>query len=86
MDYFLEKKSFIKEKGKCFYCWSREKLTLDHIQPISKGGDKFDKNNWQVLCLKCNRNKADKILILKPCSIKLKPRKQRPGKGFRLYK
>ncbi len=34
-------------------------MTKDHIIPINKGGrDKL--NNFQTLCLECNRKKADK--------------------------
>ena len=30
----------------------------DHIRPISEGGDKFDYNNLQALCKKCNASKT----------------------------
>lgn len=35
-------------------------LTVDHIFPISKGGDDTS-DNRQVLCAKCNFDKADKL-------------------------
>ena len=37
-------------------------LEVDHIIPISKGG-MTEENNLQTLCWKCNRAKADKIII-----------------------
>ena len=44
----------------CKHCGTDDKLTLDHIIPVSKGGeDKFD--NLQVLCRSCNSIKGDKI-------------------------
>lgn len=48
------------EVGKCIKCGSTEKLTIDHIIPLSKGGSKAQ-SNWQILCLKCNRAKKDRI-------------------------
>ena len=35
-------------------------LEIDHIVPISKGGKTID-TNLQVLCVKCNRKKSNKI-------------------------
>lgn len=56
-----------------------EELAIDHIKPISLGGDMFDKNNLQTLCkrtchyaktkndvrelTKMNREKADKLIL-----------------------
>lgn len=35
-------------------------LEVDHIKPVSKGGAVFDKDNLQILCEDCNREKSDK--------------------------
>ena len=43
--------------------WS---ATLDHIVPISKGGDPADINNLQLAHLQCNRIKASRRLITAP--------------------
>lgn len=43
----------------CVYCSSRENLTVDHILPISKGGDSR-RYNLQILCQPCNVKKANK--------------------------
>ena len=53
------KTRFIKEKGECARCHKKENLTIDHIIPRSKGGARYDKRNWQVLCNKCNQWKKD---------------------------
>ena len=37
-------------------------MTVDHIIPISKGGDELDMSNLQIMCTKCNSKKGDKIL------------------------
>jgi 5-methylcytosine-specific restriction endonuclease McrA len=39
-----------------------EKVAIDHIQPISKGGDPWDLGNLQVLHLACNIRKGNKWL------------------------
>lgn len=46
--------------GKCVNCGSSEKITIDHIIPVSKGGTN-DTNNLQPLCSHCNSSKGTKI-------------------------
>jgi len=36
--------------------------TIDHIVPLSKGGDKYLKVNCCIACKKCNRKKGNKVL------------------------
>lgn len=50
---------FRRDDHKCVYCGSRERLTLDHVKPKSKGGE----NTWNNLvtcCGDCNVKKGDK--------------------------
>lgn len=55
------KRRFLKNKqGKCAFCGSVKKLTIDHIIPKSKGGSGRYKN-LQVLCKDCNVNKGNKV-------------------------
>lgn len=49
-----------RDGGKCAKCGSKNKLEFDHIIPVSKGGSNTERN-IQLLCEKCNREKADKI-------------------------
>ena len=46
---------------KCVYCESDENIEMDHIIPLSKGGD-HNINNIQPLCRSCNAKKGNKIL------------------------
>lgn len=46
--------------NKCCKCESTEKLEVDHIIPVSKGGTDFE-HNLQVLCRSCNAKKGNKI-------------------------
>jgi 5-methylcytosine-specific restriction endonuclease McrA len=49
---------FKRDDGKCQYCGSKKKLTIDHIIPKSKGGQ----STWFNLvtaCNKCNSKKGN---------------------------
>lgn len=50
-----------RDKGSCVMCGSRENLHFDHIIPYSRGGSSKDARNVQILCLKHNLEKHDKI-------------------------
>jgi 5-methylcytosine-specific restriction endonuclease McrA len=48
----------------CVYCGKRyNELTIDHIVPISKGGE-HDINNTVPACRSCNASKNDRPLLL----------------------
>lgn len=44
----------------CQGCGSKEHLCIDHILPVSRGGDSTD-DNLQTLCLSCNTKKGNKL-------------------------
>ena len=46
--------------NKCLECGTKHNLTKDHIIPKCKGG-KNNPENIQVLCSKCNLEKAGKL-------------------------
>lgn len=48
---------FARDGANCQKCGSTERLEIDHIQPLSRGGTN-DLGNLQVLCLPCNRSKG----------------------------
>ena len=47
----------VRDGLKCKLCGSREQLEVDHIKPISKGGDN-NMDNLQTLCWLCNNGKS----------------------------
>jgi len=49
---------FDRDDHRCQYCGSRKSLTIDHIIPVSRGGE----NTWTNLvtcCWKCNNEKGN---------------------------
>jgi len=50
-----------RDKGKCVRCGVTENLHFDHIIPYSKGGTSMDSKNIQLLCVRHNLEKRDRI-------------------------
>jgi hypothetical protein len=50
-----------RDKGKCVICGSPDNLHFDHIIPFSKGGSSLVPENIQLLCVRHNIAKRDKI-------------------------
>lgn len=50
-----------KHQGKCFYCATTEKITKDHVIPVSKGGSD-NITNIVPACVSCNSKKNNKHL------------------------
>lgn len=58
----LNRKSiFLRDKYRCQYCNARDELTLDHVVPVSRGGE-WSWQNLVTACSKCNTKKGDKTL------------------------
>jgi hypothetical protein len=60
---FLSKKNvrkfiFKRDGFKCLKCGGNKRLQIDHINPISKGGEN-KLMNLQTLCSRCNSRKRD---------------------------
>ncbi len=47
----------------CVYCGSTEKLTIDHIVPLAKGGAHIEEN-LVIACRSCNGSKGTKTLVV----------------------
>lgn len=52
---------FIRDGYKCLCCGSTKELSIDHIIPLSVGGNNAMKN-LQTLCRDCNSNKSDNTI------------------------
>ena len=52
----------------CVYCGCSEKLTIDHILPINRGGTN-DIYNLVPACLSCNSAKRDKMPLNFICEL-----------------
>lgn len=48
---------FARDGRMCVHCGTSERLTVDHIWPVSKGGAD-DLDNLQTLCHSCNSKKG----------------------------
>lgn len=66
---------FQRDNGICQYCGEKppkDQLTIDHVQPRSKGGN----NSWTnvvTCCIECNAEKGDKTLEELGWKLKSKP-------------
>lgn len=77
---FNKQNVFIRDGFRCQYCgkiFSKEKLTLDHVIPRSRGGVASWRNSVSC-CKSCNQYKADMTpkeagmcLLREPCSPKI---------------
>lgn len=47
-----------RDNGECVMCHARVWLTIDHILPVSKGGNS-ELSNLQLLCAGCHRKKNE---------------------------
>ena len=59
----IRKEAFERDNYTCVKCGVKKEdvnLIGDHIKPIAIGGEEFDINNVQTLCIKCNKIKNAK--------------------------
>jgi 5-methylcytosine-specific restriction endonuclease McrA len=55
-----------RDKATCYSCGSKLQISdieLDHLIPVSKGGTS-DAQNVAVSCVKCNRQRGNKIMLI----------------------
>lgn len=49
--------------GRCAYCGAKQKLCMDHVHPLSKGGA-HDTDNILPACKRCNTSKGNKTILM----------------------
>lgn len=57
----VKQEVWLRDKGQCVICGSKENLHFDHIIPYSKGGSSLVADNIQILCAKHNLQKSARI-------------------------
>ncbi|KKR36344.1 MAG: HNH endonuclease [Candidatus Yanofskybacteria bacterium GW2011_GWE1_40_10] len=53
------------DNGKCLACGNASRQTVDHVQPLVKGGSNYI-DNIQPICGKCNRSKWMSTIDYRP--------------------
>ena len=54
----LRLRVFERDGWRCVHCGKAGALECDHIVPLDKGGDPYDKANLQSLCRGCHVDKS----------------------------
>lgn len=53
---------FMSANSLCVECQANGRIeaatVLDHIKPVEQGGDFYDAENWQALCITCHARKS----------------------------
>lgn len=52
---------YARDNHECVYCGSRERLSIDHVVPLTKGGTN-DFSNLVTACISCNSSKGAKTV------------------------
>ena len=60
MNMTLKEKILRRDLYQCRFCGSRNRLTIDHIFPLSRGGHPTKKANLLTACTPCNQRKANR--------------------------
>ena len=62
-----------RDNHRCQYCGSNKHLTLDHVIPVSKGGE-HKWNNVVTACESCNQRKRDRTPAEAGMPLRTKPK------------
>lgn len=60
LPFIVRAKVMARDGFKCVECSTRQRLTIDHIEPVSKGGTD-EESNLRTLCTWCNSKKGAKV-------------------------
>ncbi len=59
---YFKTRILLRDGYTCVKCGNKEELQVDHIKAIVNGGDMWDENNLQTLCINCHKRKTKKDL------------------------
>jgi 5-methylcytosine-specific restriction endonuclease McrA len=68
----IRKRVFERDCGRCQICGleldnkALNGYHVDHIHPVSKGGNPYDMSNLQLTCVECNLKKGAKLDVSVP--------------------
>ena len=62
----LRRGTFERDGWRCVRCGKAGRLEADHIVPLAKGGDPYDKANLQTLCRGCHVEKTKTDTGIRP--------------------
>lgn len=74
---------FERDGNECLKCGTKEALTIDHIVPLSKGGDN-EASNLQTLCHRCNSSKGDATKSYRSDAVETETRRSNYRQGSTL--
>lgn len=57
----VKQEVWLRDGGKCSMCDATDELHFDHVIPYAKGGSSLVASNIQLLCVRHNLKKSDKI-------------------------
>ena len=59
----ITQKDYLRmQRMSCFYCHSKDRIEIDHVQPIQRNG-RHAIGNLVPACLPCNRSKSDLFVM-----------------------
>ena len=69
---FTSSNVFLRDRHRCQYCGERRPLTIDHVQPVSRGG----LHRWEnvvAACGPCNTRKGNTVGLMHPMKVPRRP-------------
>lgn len=69
---FTNSNVFLRDRHRCQYCGERLSLTIDHVQPTSKGGQ-HTWTNVVAACDDCNSRKGNTVGLMHPMKVPREP-------------
>ena len=70
----------LRDNHQCQYCGSTERLTLDHVVPIKRGGERTW-TNLVTACFSCNNRKGD-VYPPEKAGLVLRSQPRKPSKNL----